>query len=59
MPALESTESIDLSTLETHDKLGESVWTAFEGKVYDITKFIDSGLHPGGDIIRLSAGRDR
>lgn len=33
-----------------------SSWTVFEQKVYDITDFITR--HPGGEIIRLAAGRD-
>ena len=31
-------------------------WTALEGKVYDITKYIQ--FHPGGKKILLGAGKD-
>lgn len=35
----------------------ESAWVAVEGKVYDVTKWVDS--HPGGsEYIELAAGRD-
>jgi len=31
-------------------------WTAIEGRVYDITKYVDE--HPGGYIILDAAGKD-
>jgi len=31
-------------------------WTAVHGQVYDISSFLSQ--HPGGDVIRLAAGRD-
>jgi len=34
----------------------DDMWMIIEGKVYDLTKFID--LHPGGEVIMDGAGRD-
>ena len=44
---------ISLSELEQHAN-----WTSINGKVYDLTEFLDNDLHPGGSIIRLALGRD-
>jgi fatty acid desaturase/predicted heme/steroid binding protein len=46
-----------LYTLEDVSKHNsrESAWLAIHGKVYDVTKFLDS--HPGGDLILMAAGR--
>jgi len=37
-------------------KSRQSCWLVVNGKVYDVTSFVDS--HPGGDIILDGAGRD-
>mmetsp|Transcript_29041 Transcript_29041/g.81248 ORF Transcript_29041/g.81248 Transcript_29041/m.81248 type:complete len:125 (+) Transcript_29041:93-467(+) len=43
----------DISKHNTHD----SCWLAINGKVYDITKFLEE--HPGGDEILIeAAGKD-
>ncbi|NTW22591.1 hypothetical protein HGA34_03560 [Candidatus Falkowbacteria bacterium] len=36
----------------------ENCWLAIEGKVYDVTKYIDGGKHPGGAAIIQGCGRD-
>lgn len=33
-------------------------WTVIHDKVYDITKFVDSGKHPGGESINEACGKD-
>jgi len=33
-------------------------WFAMEGKVYDVSKVIASGKHPGGETINEGCGRD-
>lgn len=33
-------------------------WFAMEGKVYDVTKVIASGKHPGGETINEGCGKD-
>lgn len=42
--------------LEKHNKR-DDFWVAYEGNVYDVTKWVDH--HPGGyDMIAFSSGRD-
>ncbi len=36
----------------------ESCWMAIEGKVYDVTPFVQSGFHPGKDAILQGCGKD-
>ncbi|KAH9045366.1 cytochrome b5-like heme/steroid binding domain-containing protein [Lactarius pseudohatsudake] len=51
-----STKVISLNDLRQHTTK-ESIWVLLNGKVYDVTKFIDE--HPGGDEVILSeAGKD-
>lgn len=35
-----------------------SCWLALEGKVYDVTPFVASGLHPGKEAILQGCGKD-
>jgi cytochrome b involved in lipid metabolism len=37
---------------------GDSIWIVIENRVCDITEYVKSGQHPGGDIILDGAGRD-
>ena len=47
---------ISLAELAEH-KTSDSVWTAIDGKVYDVTPFLDD--HPGGEeVLRDKAGED-
>ncbi|KAH9006777.1 cytochrome b5-like heme/steroid binding domain-containing protein [Lactarius hatsudake] len=51
-----STKVVSLNELRQHTTK-ESIWVLLNGKVYDVTKFIDE--HPGGDEVILSeAGKD-
>jgi len=42
--------------IRKHDSLDNGVWVTFKDGVYDITKFIGTGNHPGGDKIYMAAG---
>lgn len=46
-----------LSDIAPHSSANDC-WFAIDGKVYDVTKFIASGQHPGGDKILLGCGKD-
>jgi xylitol oxidase len=38
---------------------GEDLWVVIDGKVFDMTEFVNSGIHPGGDEIPTEfAGKD-
>ena len=36
----------------------EDCWMAVEGKVYDVTPFVASGMHKGKDAILMGCGKD-
>lgn len=36
----------------------ESCWLAIEGKVYDVTSFVQGGFHPGKEAILQGCGKD-
>ena len=38
--------------------VGEDCWLLIDGKVYDVTEFIASGRHPGGEAILAGCGID-
>ncbi|KII64593.1 putative sulfite oxidase, mitochondrial [Thelohanellus kitauei] len=42
--------------VKNHNTIQKGVWISYEGRVYDITGFIDR--HPGGKIIMQAAGKD-
>lgn len=46
-----------LSQVAEHDTR-EDCWLALEGKVYNVTSFIASGNHPGGEAIVQGCGKD-
>lgn len=48
-------KTFSLEEIATHNHKG-SCWIIVEGKVYDVTDYIDE--HPGGDAILNNAGRD-
>jgi len=33
-------------------------WLAIDGKVYDVTGYIEKGIHPGGEAILFGCGKD-
>jgi len=45
---------IDIDEVSKHNNMIDGVWVTHEGKVYDITNFVDN--HPGGKKILLAAG---
>jgi len=49
--------SYTLSEVAQHGK-SDDCWLAIEGKVYDVTTFIDGGKHPGGEAILEGCGKD-
>jgi cytochrome b involved in lipid metabolism len=49
------TREITMEEVRKH-KSRESCWMVIQGRVYDVTSFIDE--HPGQDIILDGAGRD-
>lgn len=51
----DKTKAIPLDEIKKHDSK-ESCWMAIEGKVYDVTEYIDK--HPGGEHILKGCGRD-
>ena len=50
-----SIKNITANELSQHSSEGDC-WTAIDGTVYDITKFIP--LHPGGNVILGGCGKD-
>ena len=46
-----------LADVEKHNTK-EDCWLAIEGKVYDVTSFVSSGKHPGGEAILEGCGKD-
>lgn len=50
-------QTYSLTDIASHTKPTDC-WFAISGKVYDVTKFIAGGLHPGEDKILLGCGKD-
>jgi cytochrome b involved in lipid metabolism len=57
VPTKMEVKTYSLSDIEEHTK-AENCWMAIEGKVYDVTKFIASQKHPGGEAILQGCGKD-
>ncbi len=56
-PSTGVTASYTLAHVAEHaDK--NSCWLAIEGKVYDVTPWVASGLHPGKEAILQGCGKD-
>jgi cytochrome b involved in lipid metabolism len=51
------TQVISMTEIEKH-VTKEDCWFVVEGKVYDVTKYIASGMHKGGDAILQGCGKD-
>lgn len=54
---------VEISTSYSQEAIAEhnskeSCWMAIEGKVYDLTPFVASGFHPGGEAIMAGCGID-
>lgn len=50
-----ATKTISFDELARHDGRDGSYWIEVQGEVYDVTDFIPK--HPGGELLRLAAGR--
>ncbi|RJQ34013.1 hypothetical protein C4566_02700 [Candidatus Parcubacteria bacterium] len=53
----EITKEYDLAEISKHST-AEDCWLLIDGKVYDVTAFIASGKHGGGDAILAGCGID-
>lgn len=56
---MEDNKMVALTTAEVakHDN-AKDCWFTINGKVYDVTPFIATGLHPGGEAILEGCGKD-
>lgn len=54
---MEEGESYSLAEVAVHGE-ADDCWIAIEGKVYDVTEYIDGGNHPGGAAILQGCGTD-
>lgn len=52
-----SVEGYTLSDVAKHNSASDC-WTIISGQVYDITAYIESGQHPGGNNVADSCGID-
>lgn len=50
-------DSFTMEEVAKHNKDGDA-WIAVDNNVYDISKFLRSELHPGGNVIMTQAGKD-
>ena len=50
-----TTTYISLVEVAKHNS-AENCWTSISGNVFDITNYVKSGLHPGGDKILNACG---
>ncbi|MBX4197739.1 cytochrome b5 domain-containing protein [Candidatus Parcubacteria bacterium] len=55
--ASSTAKTYPLTEVAKHNK-STDCWLAISGKVYDVTKFIASGMHPGGEAILQGCGKD-
>ncbi|MFZ4648832.1 MAG: cytochrome b5-like heme/steroid binding domain-containing protein [Patescibacteria group bacterium] len=52
-----STQVVTLSEVNQHAS-PDNCWMIIDGKAYDFSPYIKSGLHPGGDKILNGCGKD-
>ncbi len=55
--AMTDAKSYTLEDIAKHSK-AEDCWLAIEGKVYDVTPYIQKQIHPGGAAILFGCGKD-
>ncbi|MCC6711538.1 MAG: cytochrome b5 domain-containing protein [Candidatus Pacebacteria bacterium] len=51
------TQAYTLADVSAHAS-PEDCWLAIDGKVYDVTGYIEKGIHPGGEAILFGCGKD-
>lgn len=56
-PRVPAVKSYTLAEIAAHATAADC-WFAVEGKVYNVTPFIASGKHPGGEAILMGCGKD-
>ncbi|AKM81197.1 MAG: Cytochrome b5 [Candidatus Pacebacteria bacterium GW2011_GWF2_38_9] len=52
-----STNKYSLAEIEKHNTK-DNCWFAVSGKVYDVTPYVASGMHPGKEAILEGCGKD-
>lgn len=52
-----STNKYSLAEVEKHNTK-DNCWFAVSGKVYDVTPYVASGMHPGKEAILEGCGKD-
>jgi cytochrome b involved in lipid metabolism len=53
----QSPEGFILAEVAEHDS-AEDCWQVIDGKVHDVTEYVASGEHPGGEAILAGCGKD-
>lgn len=56
-PRVPAVKSYTLLEIAAHASPADC-WFAVEGKVYNVTAFIASGKHPGGEAVLMGCGKD-
>lgn len=56
-PNLTPAKNYTLADIETHNS-ADDCWMIIEGKVYDLTKYVAFGEHPGGKTLLGGCGLD-
>lgn len=57
VPEMLAEKAYSLSDISAH-ATKDDCWFAVEGKVYDVTQYIDGGKHPGKEAIIQGCGKD-
>jgi cytochrome b involved in lipid metabolism len=52
-----NTQKISLTEIAKHNT-AQDCWFAVENSVYDVTKYVAGGKHPGGEAILQGCGQD-
>lgn len=56
-PTTKVASTITLVTVQTHNTASDC-YMAIDGNVYDVTKYLDQGIHPGGNNMTPYCGMD-
>lgn len=61
----QTTETSELATVEKYTleevashSSKEDCWLVLDGKIYDVTPYVQSGFHPGKEAILMGCGKD-